>query len=177
MMDLSEIKPTGLGRVTPEAIRMIETYMDKFEGTTGMVLCNKDSKWLADLYTWVAICKLARYYGSDMTVFHLNFNQYMQNLRAGNWGKGESEKMSITRYLIRTVKVLVISGLEYIQWYDMESQTLMQLIGDRERNTNFSTVIVGKHPKDFMTPYTNRPFAAKIYGILEEIVSGKKTRW
>lgn len=177
MMDLSEIKPTSLGKVTPEAIQMIEAYMDKFDGTTGMVLCNKDSKWLADLYTWVAICKLARYYGSDMTVFHLNFNQYMQNLRAGNWGKGESEKMSITRYLVRTVKVLVISGLEYIQWYDMESQTLMQLIGDRERNTNFSTVIVGKHPKDFMTPYTHRPFAAKIYGILEEIVSGKKTRW
>lgn len=177
MIRHSEIDPNRLGKVSPEAISMIESYMQKFSGRTGMVLCNKDSKWLADLYSWVAICKLSRYYGSDIAVFHLNFNQYVQNIRSGNWGRGESERMSLMRYFIRTARVLVISGLEYIQWYDTESQTLLQVIGDRERNSNFSTVIVGRHPKDYMTPYTHRPFAARVYEVLEEILAGRKSRW
>ena len=177
MMDLSELEPTKFGEIPEDSIKMILDYMDKFKGKTGMVLCNKNSKYLADLYTWVAICKLARFYGSKMTVFELDFNWYMQNMRSGNWGRGETERMSDVRYLLSTVRVLVITGLEYIQWYDMESQTLMNLIGDRERSTDFSTVIVSRHPKDFMGAYTHRPFAARTYSILEEILAGKKNRW
>lgn len=171
MMKKSEIKPQDVGAISVKLRDKVKQDLAKFKGSTIYITANRGSKMLGDIYAWLAACKLCPYYGSDVTVYHLKYSKYLEQLRQSWATKYEPEELIEARCFINTARVLVVSSLEYVQYKDFESQTLFSLLGERSYNRDFTTIVIGPDINTWLGPHITRSqFANRLGIMLEEAV-------
>ena len=171
MMKKSEIKPQDVGAISVKLRDKVKQDLAKFKGSTIYITANRGSKMLGDIYAWLAACKLCPYYGSDVTVYHLKYSKYLEQLRQSWATKYEPEELIEATCFINTARVLVVSSLEYVQYKDFESQTLFSLLGERSYNRDFTTIVIGPDINTWLGPHITRSqFANRLGIMLEEAV-------
>lgn len=97
----------------------------------------------ADLITYCAICQ--NWSGSRLhcDVYNLRYSKYLEELKKSWSGRVESDELEYMRIWSESSKVLVISNFDYINFGDFESQTLLNIIQNRQD---------GKKTTIFVTP-------------------------
>lgn len=171
MMKKSEIKPQDVGAISVKLRDKVKQDLTKFKGSTIYITANRGNKMLGDIYAWLAACKLCPYYGSDVTVYHLKYSKYLEQLRQSWATKYEPEELIEARCFINTARVLIVSSLEYVQYKDFESQTLFSLLGERSYNREFTTIVIGPEINTWLGPHIIRSqFANRLGIMLEEAV-------
>lgn len=171
MMKKSEIKPQDVGAISVKLRDKVKQDLAKFKGSTIYITANRGNKMLGDIYAWLAACRLCPYYGSDVTVYHLKYSKYLEQLRQSWATKYEPEELIEARCFINTARVLIVSSLEYVQYKDFESQTLFSLLGERSYNREFTTIVIGPEINTWLGPHITRSqFANRLGIMLEEAV-------
>lgn len=168
MMKKSEIKPQDVGAISVKLRDKVKQDLAKFKGSTIYITANRGNKMLGDIYAWLAACKLCPYYGSDVTVYHLKYSKYLEQLRQSWATKYEPEELVEARCFINTARVLIVSSLEYVQYKDFESQTLFSLLGERSYNREFTTIVIGPEINTWLGPHITRSQFANRLGIMLE---------
>lgn len=171
MMKKSQIKPQDVGAISVKLRDKVRQDLAEFKGSTIYITANRGNKMLGDIYAWLAACKLCPYYGSDVTVYHLKYSKYLEQLRQSWATKYEPEELIEARCFINTARVLIVSSLEYVQYKDFESQTLFSLLGERSYNREFTTIVIGPEINTWLGPHITRSqFANRLGIMLEEAV-------
>lgn len=112
--------------------------------TTCAVVSNGDfTNQAADALTYCAICENWRGSQLHCTVYNLKFNQYLDTLQS-SWsfgGDDSSDKVSQMKIWVTHARVLIISNLDFINFKDFQSQTLLSLLQSRV-SLDMSTILV-----------------------------------
>lgn len=111
----------------------------KFQGSFGALKCEDTLKW-ADLLTYCAICQ--NWKGSQLhcTVFNLRYAKYLDELKK-SWSGPTPDSLEMTQIWMQTAKILIVSNLDYVNFGDFESQTLLNTIQLRAAE-NLTTIVV-----------------------------------
>lgn len=97
---------------------------------------------VAKLLTFVAICDHCEGYGISVTAYHLNYSKYINDLK-DSWSHGVGLSLQEKIAHINHCKILIISGIDYMSFNDFESQTMLNLLQDRDSEDR-TTIIVAK---------------------------------
>lgn len=95
----------------------------------------------ADTITYAAICQ--NWQGSQLhtTVYNLRLSKYL-DMTKRSWGmKGEPDDLEYMNIWARSAKILIISNFDYVNFGDFESQTLLNLLQERQ-NGELTTILV-----------------------------------
>ena len=133
------------------------------EKTFGLIVDNTttDTIRVADLLTYVAICR--NWKGSNLhcTVYNLKYSIYLDELRKSWSMKSEPENLEYMRIWAQSAKILVVSNFDYVNFNEFESQTLLNLIQTRS-SSNLTTILVSPEPRKLMSTKFNNPFFATL---------------
>lgn len=109
--------------------------------STFVVPSYQDTVQFADLLTYCAIC--LNWQGSRLhcNVYNLKYSRYIDELKKSWSTKGEPESLEYMRIWSESAKVLIISNLDYVNFGDFESQTLLNILQFRQTN-RLTTILV-----------------------------------
>ena len=120
-----------------DTLNTLDTYNGKFR-----VVVSHNTVNTADLITYCAICK--NWKGSQLhcTVYNLKFNKYWK-LTTQTWNKSDSDsdELNYMKIWSNSAKVLIISGIDYINFGDYESAELLSIIQARQ-GSEYTTILV-----------------------------------
>lgn len=123
-------------------VRHFNFYLNKLEEKKRfMVLSAQDTVAAAELITYCAICQ--NWKGSQLhcTVYNLKYSQYLDMLKQSWTTKVEPDELEYMKIWSGSSKILVISNMDYVNFGDFESQTLLNLLQSRSR-VDQQTIIV-----------------------------------
>lgn len=111
-------------------IQRCNNILSRSNGNTGVVT-SKNTVELAELLTYCAICN--NWEGSQLhcTVYNLKYSLYLDLLKQSWSQKQDSDELTYMKIWQKSAKVLIISNLDYVNFGDFESQTLLNLIQTR----------------------------------------------
>lgn len=111
------------------------------KGKFNTVIDKVDTSKKADLITYCAICQ--NWVGSQLhcVVYHLKFSQYVEEIQK-SWSKNESEILEYMKIWSKSAKVLIISGMDFVNFKNFQCQTILELIQQRNSNPDNTTIIV-----------------------------------
>lgn len=95
----------------------------------------------AEYITYCAICHNWQGNRLHCNVYNLKYSGYLEAIKQSWTTKAEPEELEYMRIWANTAKVLIISNLDFVNFNDFESQTLLNLIQSRI-STQKSTIIV-----------------------------------
>lgn len=121
---------------TETAIKILEDLNDQL----GVVI-STDTVMCAEMLTYCAIC--LNWPGSRLhcNVYNLKYSAYLEELKHSWTAKVEPESLEYMKIWSSSAKILIISNIDYVNFGDFESQTLLNLLQARE-NTGQTTIIV-----------------------------------
>ena len=105
------------------------------------VVVSTDTVSCSEMLTYCAIC--LNWPGSRLhcNVYNLRYSAYLEELKRSWTTKVEPESLEYMKIWSTSAKVLIISNIDYVNFGDFESQTLLSLLQTRE-NTGQTTIIV-----------------------------------
>lgn len=120
-----------------DTVNTLDTYTGKFR-----VVISHNTVSTADLITYCAICKNWRGSQLHCTVYNLKFNKYWK-LVTQTWNKNDSdsEELNYMKVWSTNAKVLIISGIDYINFGDYECAELLSIIQSRQ-SSEYTTILV-----------------------------------
>lgn len=142
-------------------LSIANTMLSDLSGKIGYYKCSNSVKF-ADTLTYTAICR--NWKGSKLhcTVYNLKFAKYLENIK-DSWAGTNNESLEYMKIWSESAKVLIISGFDFVNFGDFESQTLLNLIQSRINN-NTTTILVGGLEGVVTKSYNTNAFA----GILKQ---------
>lgn len=145
LLERNDIKMTSpVFKMSDSDLRKYSKVLFESAGkTTCAVVGNGDfTNLAADALTYCAICENWRGSQLHCTVYNLRFNQYLETLQ-GSWSFGDdsSDKLSQLKIWVSNARVLIISNLDFINFKDFQSQTLLSLLQSRV-SLDKSTIVV-----------------------------------
>lgn len=130
-------------KTDPSQVNTILRVLDNTKGKFGVIIDNNDTAAKAELVTYCAICQ--NWKGSQLhcVVYHLKFSQYVEEIQK-SWSSrnGESENLEYIKIWTKTCKVLIISGIDFVNFKNFQCQTLLELLQQRNSNPDNTTIIV-----------------------------------
>lgn len=123
----------------------IDRYSKFIDSATGKLKVfvdkSNNSVSVANLLTYIGICK--NWKGSQLhcTVYNLRYFQYLEMLKK-SWSDGSTEQLEYTKIWADTAKLLIISNINYVNFKNFESQTLLELIQSRASKADLTTIVV-----------------------------------
>lgn len=120
-----------------DTLNTLDTYVGKLR-----VVVSHNTVFTADLITYCAICKNWRGSQLHCTVYNLRFSKYWK-LITQSWNKNDvdSEELNYMKVWSESAKVLIISGIDYINFGNYESAELLSIIQSRG-SAGLSTILV-----------------------------------
>lgn len=144
--------------------------LKKYEGRLGILAVPSPEASVkdAELLTYCAICQ--NWQGSQLhcTVYNLKYSKYMNDTKQSWSMKSEPESLEYTRIWSESAKVLIVSSLDYVNFGDFESQTLLNLFQSRSDDDK-TTIVV--RPKTLLSPKGSVFFNA-LKSRLDEVAKG-----
>lgn len=122
--------------------------LSAFECKTGGVVVDSastDTIAVAELLTYCAICQNWQGSGLHCTVYNLKYSKYLDEMKK-SWSSKDTETFEYMQIWSETAKVLIVSNIDFVNFKDFESQTLLNLIQTRATN-KLTTIIVSPSPK------------------------------
>lgn len=120
----------------------LRKYIDAYERYPGKltVLVSSDPIRCAEIMSYISVCN--NWNGSAMRVrsYHLLFSQYIDSMQS-SWNNKNSGDFEYTELWAKSCNSLVISSIDYVNFKDYQSQVLLQLIQDREREGKTTIVV------------------------------------
>lgn len=131
---------SSIMKTSYDKIPKMLSILKKFEGKIGAVH-TKYTIETSELLTYCAICQ--NWSGSQLhcNVYRLKFSKYLEDTKLSWNTRSESEALEYMRIWSNSAKVLIVSNLDYVNFGDFESQTLLNLIQSRQ-NTGQTTIVV-----------------------------------
>lgn len=128
-------------KTDPSEINSTLKILDNSKGKFNVIIDKLDTSKKADLFTYCAICQ--HWKGSQLhcVVYHLKFSQYVEEIQK-SWSKNESDELEYMKIWSRSAKVLVISGIDFVNFKNFQCQTILELIQQRNSNPDNTTIIV-----------------------------------
>lgn len=117
------------------------SLLEKAQGRIATVVDSGVTTLTADALTYLSICD--NWKGSQLhcTVYNLKFSKYLDMLQK-SWGYGgDTSELDYVKIWIASAKVLVISSIDFINFKDFQSQTLLSLLQSRMQ-TGMTTIVV-----------------------------------
>lgn len=105
------------------------------------VVVSPDTISTSNLLTYCAICKNWKGNRLHCDVYSLKFSNYVDAIQKSWSTKTTSESLQYEQIWINTSKVLIISSIDFVQFKEFQTQTLLNLIHERMEN-NLTTIIV-----------------------------------
>ena len=111
---------------------------------------------MADLVTYCAICQ--NWQGSQLhcTVYNLRYSKYLDDTKASWSSSSVPSDLEYVKIWSESAKVLIISNIDYVNFGDFESQTLLNLIQSRATGDKLTifvapplNMLVGKQSRFF----------------------------
>ena len=135
----SESRPFRLKKAS------LDKYIDVYESGKDCITIveSKDTINCADAFAYVAVCN--EWKGSAMRVraYHLLFSKYIESLQS-SWSSSKTDELQYIEIWTKSCNTLVISVKDYINFKDFQSQVMLQLLQDRERERKKTIVVCPK---------------------------------
>jgi len=112
--------------------------------TTSVIVPNGEfTNVTADALTYCAICENWRGSQLHCTVYNLKFAQYVDTIKSSwSFDNGVSDdKVSQIKIWVSNARVLIISNLDFVNFKDFQSQTLLSLLQSRV-GMDLTTIVV-----------------------------------
>lgn len=93
------------------------------------------------LITYCAICENWQGNRLHCNVYHLRFSNYIESVQQSWSVRDVPEQLEYEQIWISTAKVLIVSSLDFVQFKNFQSQTLLNMIHNR-MNSGLTTIIV-----------------------------------
>lgn len=130
------------------------------------VLISDNTVSTSNALTYAAICEHWQGNRLHCSVYHFRLSNYIESLQRSWQMKEISDSFDYEQIWLSQAKVLIISGLDYIQFKDFHAQTLLNIIQDRI-SRNLSTFIV--------SPKINTLVGSGVFfGRLKQLMEGAK---
>lgn len=121
--------------------------LKKSENTTGAYVVDpgKSSRTTvqyAEILTYCAICQ--NWQGSRLhcNVYNLKYSKYLDELKKSWNTRVEPESLEYMRIWAESSKVLIISNLDYVNFGDFESQTLLNILQARQTGEHTTLLVI-----------------------------------
>ena len=138
-------------RMTNPVFRMSNSELDKYykifwesigKTTTVVAPAGNFTNQVADALTYCAICDNWRGSQLHSTVYNLKFNQYLDTLQSSwSFGNDSSDKIEQMKIWTSHARVLIVSNLDFVNFKDFQSQTLLSLLQSRV-GCDYCTMVV-----------------------------------
>ena len=107
------------------------------------VYSGEKAQLVADLTSYVVICKYCRNIGFYNGVYKLNFSQYLEEIKK-SWNTRVNEKLDDMKIWIKSSRYLIISNLGLVRFGDFESQTLLSIFQERYDREKYTILVLEK---------------------------------
>lgn len=144
--------------------------LEQSKGSVGVKIVKDGStNDVADLLTYCSICQ--NWQGSRLhcNVYNLRFSKYLEDLKKSWNSRSDSEDLEYVQIWSRSAKVLIISNIDYVDFGDFQSQTLLNLLQERQ-SSEFTTIIVSP-PLDLLVSTRSSIFFSRLIKQLSEYLS------
>ena len=145
LLERNDIKMTNpVFRMSDGELSRYYDILDKSAGKTASVVVpsGEFTNATADALTYCAICENWRGSQLHCTVYNLKFAQYIETIQ-GSWsfnGDG-SDRLEQVKIWVANARVLIISNLDFVNFKDFQSQTLLSLLQSRV-GMDLTTIVV-----------------------------------
>jgi len=136
--------------------------LSQIENKTGVYVVGSSSRrttaQYSDIFTYSAIC--SNWQGSRLhcTVYNLKYAKYLDDMKKSWSAKTDMEALEYMQIWAESAKVLIISGIDYVNFGDFESQTLLNLLQLREDGEH-TTLIVSPPLGNLVSSKSSRFFS------------------
>jgi hypothetical protein len=134
-----------------------------------LTVISNDTIKVSNLLTYTQICNVWKGNGLHCSIYNLQFSRYMDSIQKGFNSKGTDDDLEYVQIWINSAQTLVISNLDYVNFRDFPSQTLLNLIQTRQVS-RLTTILVT--PK--VSSLIGQGFA---FGRLQELLGQGAVRW
>ena len=124
-------------------VRKMLNILEAADGRFGTYIVSSDETTIqsADLLTYCAICKYWKGSRLHCNVYNLKYSKYIDELKKSWSNAPESDAVQYMKIWSESAKVLIVSNFDYVNFGDFESQTMLNLIQQRQSN-NLTTILV-----------------------------------
>ena len=130
---------------------IVEAMLDEnLQGSdiTHLSVCRCDNtRYMADLITYVAICKYCKNIGFYNGVYKLNFAKYVDEIKSSWSSKYPSDHLDDMRIWISSAKYLIIYNIGLVKFNDFEAQTMLSMFQERYGTDKVTIVVTEKSKK------------------------------
>lgn len=145
LLERNDIKMTSPVFKMPESdINRYYNILHNSLGKTATVVVpsGEFTNQTADALTYCAICENWRGSQLHCTVYNLKFTQYLETIQ-NSWSFGSDANDTVTQMKIWAshARVLIISNLDFINFKDFQSQSLLSLLQSRV-GIDLTTIVV-----------------------------------
>lgn len=124
----------------PAMIAKYNKYVENSEGKLQTVIA-KNTNAVAELITYLGICKHWKGSRLHTAVYNLKLSQYLDGVQH-SWSRTSNlDSLEFQQIWIDKAKLLIISNIDYVDFKDFRSQTLLSLIQSRDKQ-DLGTIIV-----------------------------------
>lgn len=125
----------------PELESIMKMLSKNESGVQTFFVSSKDSVKVSDFITYCEICKNWKGSRLHCSVYNLKYSRYLDDVKKSWSMKQPPEELEYQQIWIDSCKVLVISNMDYVRFGDYETQTLLNLLQQRQSNDK-KTIIV-----------------------------------
>lgn len=124
----------------------IQKFRNLLESGTGKINAIKAEKTVlaADLLSYCAICMYGHGTALSGGVYNLNYSEYIEEIKHSWNTREEDELLQFMKIWSSAANYLIISHLDYINFKDFESQTLLGLLQSREGAKKSTFIVIPK---------------------------------
>lgn len=120
----------------------LKKYVDAYNSGVGTttVITSKDTIKDAEVMSYVSVCNNWEKSAMRVRCYHLVFSKYVDDLQS-SWSGTKSDDLQYVEMWSKSCNVLVVSGVDYVNFKDFQSQLILQLMQDRERKGKTTFVV------------------------------------
>lgn len=125
----------------PKSIESCMKLIDNRKGKLSVVIDKHNTSKHADLLTYCSICKYWKGSQLHSVVYHLKYSRYIDLIQK-SWSSHDSEELDYMQIWARQSKVLIISGIDFVNFKTFQCQSLLELLQSRSSDPDNTTIIV-----------------------------------
>ena len=137
------INNSAVYKASPATINEVDNVINNSNSRLGVYVVppNSNTSDYANIFTYVSICKYWKGSQLHVSVYHLRYSYYIDQLKKSWASKSNQDELEYSEIWYKKCKVLIVSNFDYMNFGDFESQTLLSLIQERQDN-NLTTILV-----------------------------------
>ena len=123
-------------------LSVLEKYDELYQNRVGRstVVTTSDTNKCAESLSYVSVFNNWDKSAMRVKCYHLVFSRYVDALQA-SWSSSKSDELQYEELWVKSCNVLVVSGIDYVNFKDFQCQLLLQLLQDREREGKTTFVV------------------------------------